>query len=137
LYLQFRRRYRFEHFIFSGMAFLILAFVFVGFSRTYYLAGIFKAPLPNPLVHIHGAVFTTWILLLVTQTSLVAADRVDIHRRLGLCGFGLACVMVILGLLVATDSFIRHATSPEMAAEMRTFNATPLAGMVMFCTLIS
>jgi hypothetical protein len=58
--------------------------VFVGFSRTYYLAGIFKAPLPNLLVHIHGAVFTTWILLLVTQTSLVAADRVDIHRRLGL-----------------------------------------------------
>jgi hypothetical protein len=128
--------YRFEHFIFSGMAFLILTFVFVGFSRTHYLARIFKAPLPNPLVHIHGAVFTTWILLLVTQTSLVAADRVDIHRRLGLFGFGLACVMVILGLLVATDSLIRHATSPQMAAEMRTFYATPLAGMVMFSTLI-
>jgi hypothetical protein len=46
--------FRFEHFVFSGMALLILAFVFVGFSRTYYLAGIFKAPLPNLLVQIHG-----------------------------------------------------------------------------------
>jgi hypothetical protein len=128
--------FRFEHFVFSGMALLILAFVFVGFSRTYYLAGIFKAPLPNLLVQIHGAVFTLWMLLLITQTSLVAADRVDIHRRLGLFGFGLASVMVILGLLVATDSIIRHATSPEMAAKMRTFYATPLAGMVMFSTLI-
>jgi hypothetical protein len=128
--------FRFEHFFFSGMALFILACVFVGFAHTYYLAGVFNAPLPNLLVRFHGAVFTTWILLLVTQTSLVAAHRVDIHRRLGLFGFGLACVMVVLGLLAATDSIIRHATNSEMAAKMRTFYATPLAAMLMFSTLI-
>lgn len=70
--------YRFEHFVFSGIAFLILVLAFVRFSRSYYLAGIFKAPLPDLLVQIHGAVFTLWMLLLITQTSLVAGDRVDI-----------------------------------------------------------
>ena len=49
-----------------------------------YLAGVFKAPLPNLLVHIRGVVFSCWILLLIVQTSLVAAGRVDVHRLLGL-----------------------------------------------------
>jgi hypothetical protein len=39
------------------MAVVILATVFIGFARSYYLAGVFRAPLPNLLVHIHGAVF--------------------------------------------------------------------------------
>jgi len=69
-----------------------------------YLAGVFRAPLPNLLVHIHGAVFSLWILLLIAQTSFIARGRVDVHRRMGLFGFGLACLMVILGLMTATDS---------------------------------
>ncbi|MHB8677930.1 MAG: hypothetical protein ACYDCE_15915, partial [Candidatus Acidiferrales bacterium] len=70
---------RFEHLFFSGMSLVILAVVFRGFARTYFLAGVFRAPLPSILVHIHGAAFTCWILLLVAQTSLVSAGRVDIH----------------------------------------------------------
>jgi hypothetical protein len=78
---------RFEDFFFSSMAVLILITVFLGFARTYYLAGVFNAnPLP-PLLHLHGAAFSSWILLLIVQTSLVAAGRVDLHRRLGLLGF--------------------------------------------------
>ena len=83
--------------LFSGMAVLILTTVFLGFARSYYLAGLFKAPLPNLIIHIHGAVFSSWILLLIAQTWLVAAGRVDLHRRLGLLGFALACLVVILG----------------------------------------
>src|SRR5436309_6915699 len=100
--------HRLENLFFSGMAVLILGTVFVGFAKSYYLAGVFKAPLPNLLVHIHGAVFSSWILLLIVQTSLVAAGRVDVHRRLGLLGFGLACLVVILGVLVATENLIRN-----------------------------
>jgi hypothetical protein len=36
------------------MAVIILASVFMGFTDTYYLAGVFQSPLPNLLVHIHG-----------------------------------------------------------------------------------
>jgi len=37
------------------------------------------------------------MLLLLTQTTLVSAGRVDIHRRLGIAGFLLAWAMVVLG----------------------------------------
>ena len=60
---------RFDNVFFPSVAVLILASVFRGFARTYYLAGVFRAPSPNLLVHIHGAVFSLWILLLITLRS--------------------------------------------------------------------
>ncbi len=77
---------RYDHFFFSAMALAMLTTAFVGFAHTYYLAGVFRAPLPSLIIHLHGAAFSCWILLLVTQTSLVAAGRVDLHRRLGMAG---------------------------------------------------
>lgn len=128
--------HRFESLFFSSMAVLILATVFLGFARSYYLAGVFRAPLPNLIVHIHGAVFSSWILLLVAQTSLFAAGRIDLHRRLGLLGFVLACLVVFLGLLAATDSLARHFAAGEPGVEARAFYAIPIAEMLIFSTLI-
>ena len=127
---------RFDNLFFSGMAVVILASVFVGFAHSYYLAGVFKAPLPNLLVQIHGAVFSCWILLLIAQTSLVAAGRVDLHRRLGLLGFTLACLVVILGLLAATDSLSRHFAPGEAGMRARAFYTVTLSTMLAFATLI-
>jgi hypothetical protein len=134
-----RRDSRFEKFFFSGMAVLILVAVFVGFARTYYLAGVFKAEPVPPLLHIHGAVFSSWVLLLILQASLVATGRVDLHRRLGLLGFCLACLLVILGLLVATNAMVRHfdaAEASHMQMEMRAFYAFQTCDMLIFSTLI-
>lgn len=114
------------------MALAILLAVFIGFARSYYLAGVFQAPLPNRLVHIHGAVFTCWILLLITQTLLVSAHRVDIHRRLGLFGFALACTMPVLAILAAIDSLVRHADRPTA----RAFFAVPTFDILAFVPLI-
>jgi len=127
---------RYDNRFFAGMAVVSLVVIFLGFARTYYLAGIFKAPLPNPLVHIHGAVFSLWILLFIAQISLITVHRVDLHRRLGMSGFGLACLMVILGVLVATDRLARHVANPgtETVEEVRAFYAIPLADMLMFST---
>jgi hypothetical protein len=127
---------RFENLFFSGMAVVILVSVFVGFAHSYYLAGLFKAPLPNLLVHIHGVVFTSWILLLIAQTSLVSAGRVDVHRRLGVLGFGLACLLVILGVLVATGAMVRFYEPGDPGVPGRAFYAIPLADMLMFSTLV-
>jgi hypothetical protein len=104
---------RYDHVFFSGMALLILLTVFYGFARTYYLAGIFRAPLPSFVVHLHGAAFSCWILLLVGQTSLIAAGRVDIHRRLGVAGFTLACLMVVLGVWVNDRALTRGGGPPD------------------------
>lgn len=54
------------------MALLMLSTVFVGFGQTYYLAGMFHAPLPSLVIHLGGP-FSCLMLLLVTQPSLVSA----------------------------------------------------------------
>lgn len=97
---------RFDHLFFSGMSLLMLVTAFSGFARTYFLAGIFHAPLPSLIIHIHGAAFSCWILLLVTQTSLVSVGRTDLHRRLGVAGFFLGCLMIVFGVMAATDSLV-------------------------------
>jgi FtsH-binding integral membrane protein len=125
---------RYDHFFFSGMAVLILASVFLGFAHSYYLAGIFHAPLPSRIIHIHGAVFYMWILLLITQTSLVAAGRVDIHRRLGIAGFLLACLMIILGVLAATEALARP-NSPS-GVDVKAFYIIPITDMLIFAVLV-
>ena len=125
---------RYDHLFFSVMALCMLATVFAGFAHTYYLAGVFHAPLPSLIIHLHGAAFSCWILLLVTQTSLVAAGRVDIHRRLGIAGFLLACLMVTLGVLAATDSLVREAG--PAGRDPKFFYIIPLTDMLIFATLI-
>jgi len=124
---------RYDHLFFSAMALLMLATVFAGFARTYYLAGVFHAPLPNRIIHVHGAVFTCWILLLVTQVSLVSAGRVDIHRRLGIAGVVLACLMVIVGVLAANDLLMRGGRA---GLDAQAFYIVPLTDMLIFGTLI-
>ena len=124
---------RFDHVFFSAMALLMLATVFVGFAPTYYLAGMFRAPLPSLIIHLHGAAFSAWIVLLVTQTSLVSAGRVDIHRRLGIAGFLLAFLMVIPGILAATDALVRQFPPGR---DPKAFFIIPATDMVIFATLV-
>jgi hypothetical protein len=123
-----------ERYFFAGMAVLLLATVFLGFAKTYYLAGMFRAPLPSWVIHIHGAAFTSWILLLIVQTSLISAGRVAVHRCLGIIGFALACLMVILGSMAATDLLRRDGAA--LGADAKAFYASSLGDMVIFGTLV-
>ncbi|MGB9434315.1 MAG: hypothetical protein WBQ89_18885, partial [Candidatus Acidiferrum sp.] len=127
---------RHENRFFGTMAAVFLVVIFTGFARTYYLAGVFNAPLPNLLVHIHAVAFTLWIILFIAQNSLVTAGRVDLHRRFGLLGFVLATVMILLGTVTASDRLARHMAQPgtDTVEEVRAFYAVPLFDMVMFST---
>jgi hypothetical protein len=118
------------------MALVILSSVFLGFARSYFLAGIWKAELPNRLVHIHGAVFTTWILLLIAQVSLVSTGRVQWHRRLGMAGALVAAAMVVLGVMAAMDALARGFSPPGSQMDAATFYAFPLLQVVVFAALI-
>jgi FtsH-binding integral membrane protein len=125
---------RYDRVFFSGMALLILASVFLGFAHSYYLAGVFHAPLPSRIIHVHGALFSGWILLLIVQTALVSAGRVDIHRRLGIAGFLLACLMVTVGILASTDALRRGGGPPGI--DPKTFYIIPMTDMLVFAVLI-
>ncbi len=132
--LQADRRY--DRVFFSGMAVLVLAAVFVGFARSYFLAGVFRARLPSWLIHLHGAVFSCWIVLLIVQTSLVAAGKVAWHRRLGVLGFGLACAMVILGVLASLQVLARPPALGQSPRGPRAFFVVPISDMLVFSTLV-
>src|SRR6266540_6354206 len=80
---------------FTGMAIAAALTVFIGFAPTYYLSGTFGGRPLTTLVHIHGAIATAWILLFLTQTSLIAATRTDLHRRLGVAGALLAVLLLV------------------------------------------
>lgn len=83
-----------ERAFFIGMALSMLVTVFAGFAPSYFLRRPDAEPL-TPLLHIHGALSTAWMLLFLTQAGLVAAHRVDIHRRLGLTGGAVAVALTI------------------------------------------
>jgi len=125
---------RYDHYFFSGTAGLMLATVLIGFGPTYYLAGVFNAPLPSWIIHVHGALFSCWMLLLVAQNSLAWAGRVDIHKKLGLLGFVMACLMVVVGWTAATDRLVRGTAPPGLDTYF--FYIVPMTDMVIFATLI-
>jgi hypothetical protein len=95
---------------FPAMAVLLLGVVLFGFAQSYFLAGMFRAPLPNRLVHVHGALFVGWIFLLVAQNILVATRNTRWHMRLGFLGVILPAPMLVLGMLTLFDSIRRNGT---------------------------
>jgi hypothetical protein len=103
-----RRTRRFHSYLSIGF----LAVAFAGFSRTYYVSAFTDAPALSGLLHLHGAVFTGWLVLLFVQSTLVAAHRVDWHRRLGIFGALLALAMVPLGFDVAITAVRNGITKP-------------------------
>jgi hypothetical protein len=119
---------------YSGMAILLCVCVFIGFSPTYYRAGMMRASLPSPILHIHGAVFTLWMLLFVVQVAFISARRVKWHRSFGTVAFCLPPFMIVLGIIAAIDALHRGVMigplDPSVSA------AIPLIGIVAFTVVI-
>ncbi|MDT8070328.1 MAG: hypothetical protein ROO76_19340 [Terriglobia bacterium] len=126
---------RYDHQFFAGTAILMVVTVLAGFARTYYLAGVFHAPLPSLIIHIHGAVFSGWLLLFIAQLSLVSLGRVDLHRRLGIVAFLYAGVMIVLGLLAATDSLVRKLG--PAGRDPKVFYIIPVTEILAFAILMA
>ena len=96
-----------ERVFYSGMAVLLCVCVYIGFLPTYFQAGMLRAPLPSPILHVHGAIFTLWMLLFLVQAALISARRVKWHRSLGTIAFCLPPVMIVLGVIAAIDALHR------------------------------
>lgn len=125
---------------FTNIALVMAAVAFAGFARTYYLAGLHDAPGPTltPAVHVHGALCTAWILLLIVQTRLIAAGRREVHKSLGIAGVAVAAATVITGLLVAISSQRRVHTpvSADTLADPYVFLIFPTASVGMFALFV-
>jgi len=119
---------------YTGMSVAVIATVYYGFARSYFLRGHYFATPLAPIAKLHGAVFMAWTLLFLVQTVLIARRRRDIHRRLGMAGAILAGAMVIVGTTIAIIS-MRHnfANGNEKALS---FFAIPIGDMVVFPILV-
>ena len=113
-----------------GMAVAFLITAIVGFGPSYFFKPVHPSPALIPLLHVHGLVFTAWLVLLIVQSGLVRADRVDLHKRLGIAGAVLAALMVILGLLVAIDAARRGTSADGM--DPLAFMIFPFGQTLMF-----
>jgi hypothetical protein len=101
-----------ERLFFFSITVLICAAVFYGFGSEYVRFRADYFPFPSLLVYIHAALFFSWILLLLTQATLVSAGQVAWHRRLGVAGFFLLCCMPIVAALTATAAVAHNRVPP-------------------------
>ena len=126
-----RRR---DNVFFGAMALAIAAAVFIGFEDSYFRAGLIFAHLPSLMVHIHGALFVGWVLLLAVQITLVASGHTRWHRRLGVLGAVMAPLMVIAGTVTLVLALRRNAV-PRIPPSV--FFAGDLLQLVAFAILVT
>jgi hypothetical protein len=124
-----------ERIFFGGMTLLLCLVVFIGFFRTFFGAGFLHAPLPNAVLRVHAIVFTAWVLLLVTQATLITTGRVAWHRTLGIAAFGLPPLMIGLGVIAAVDALGRKVTIGPL--DPATSLALPLVNITAFAIVIA
>ena len=125
-----------ERYFWSGLALALAAVVFAGFAPSYFLkAQLHMGPELTPLLHVHGAIMTTWLVLLVTQTSLIAAGRVEWHRRLGVGGVilagGITVLMAFTAIVRAKAGFLGPPGGPPPLG----FLSIPLVSVIVFPAL--
>jgi hypothetical protein len=131
-----------DRLFYSSMAVAMAVTAFAGFGATYYFRFLSGGPTTTlsggpftTAVHVHGALFTAWVLLFVVQTTLVARRRVASHRRLGFAGAGLAAAMVGVGTYTAIEAAARGSAPP--GADALAFLAIPLFDMVLFAVFVT
>jgi len=125
---------QYDRFFFSGMAFLLLLAVVVGFARSYFLACVFRAKLPSTIVQVHGALFTLWIAVLMAQVALISSRRERWHMRLGIVGMFVAPLMVITGFATLIAAIKRGFVPPPI---LQTIAAIDTLILCCFAFLIS
>jgi hypothetical protein len=105
---------RFSYFILS----LIIATVVVaGFSQTINARLLHPPSVRPPIVYIHAAVFTSWVILFMLQAALIATGNVKLHRKVGVLGFALGVTLPITGVAIAIVStrFYTRVGHPDPA----------------------
>jgi hypothetical protein len=117
------------------IAVLTAAIVFAGFARTFFLNGLFaKLHLPSLFI-LHGIVFSSWLVILVTQSALVSARQIRIHQKLGYASIAVVVAMFTLGWIMSVQAAQRGFTPPGGPPPL-SFLAFQIFGLVLFTGMV-
>jgi len=118
---------------FTILGLIMLMFAIAGFWPQYFSAVTGRSPsAPTQfwLIHLHAALFVGWLLIYVSQASLILTGRTKIHLTLGpwlaSYGFVIAAIGVFAAIRLAERFGKRVGSSEEAAA----FVFYPLIDMV-------
>ena len=103
------RAHAIDRWIFVFMALWFIAITLTGFIPDSMMkVGMVKAGMrpPFPIVlHMHAVVMGSFLLVLLAQTWLMATGRRAYHMQLGLIGYGLAALLVIVGFVLVPTMY--------------------------------
>jgi hypothetical protein len=92
-----------EHRFFGAMSVIAAVVIVTGFANTYGPKVLGGTPVPA-IIHVHAAVFVSWLVLFVAQTLLVLRGRIKLHQQVGAWGMALAGLMLVVGVMTAISS---------------------------------
>ncbi len=124
-----------EHRFFIGAAIFFPLITILGFIPNYIFALPYKPQAMTPIVAVHAASITLWIVLFSVQAALISAKRVRLHMTLGLASIGLAVVMTVSGFLTGYYATAAGRGFPGFTPEE--FFAVPAGDMVTFVVLFA
>lgn len=134
-----RARWNAERKFYFGICAALFFVVYVGFARSFFLRPLFpdwSAP-AEPVFYAHGAVFTAWCMLLIAQTSLINLGRVELHRRAGAWGAGLAVAMVVTGLQATFVAVQRPGGFIGVPVPPAQFAVVPFFDLLLFAAFVT
>jgi hypothetical protein len=112
---------------------ILMGIVVRGFWPSYF-GPLFNGGVTRPgIIHLHGAVFIGWMVLLLAQVGLVAMGRVRMHRRVGNVGIAYGALVLGMGLVVSFAAPVLHVRAGEWTIDRAAgFMLFPLVDMVLF-----
>jgi hypothetical protein len=133
------RRPTVDRWFYIGMAICTLFTIALGFAPSLINTAARKAPL-TPLATAHGIVSVAWLLMFLTQTTLVATRQTSVHRQLGTAAVFLAPFMIVSGYVAAITMARRgFDLSGDLHIEadplLRLVN--PLGDLLLFAILLA
>ncbi len=124
-----------QSWFYTVMWFIAVLLVAVGFGPSFVNIASGNSNV-TPLLHIHTAVFSSWLLLFIVQVWLAASRNVRRHIILGYFGIGLALLMVVVGWFTAIDG-ARRGFSLDAGTDALAYSAFPIGNLLLFAVMVA
>jgi MFS family permease len=122
-----------SHQFYIGLTLFLMATVVIGFWPSYF-GTLLGGGVARPFVmHVHGAIFTGWMLLLFLQVGLASSGRVRAHRRVGTFGIWYGAIVWVMGVIATFAAPVIHVRNGEWPLDQAAgFLIFPIGDMILF-----